>query len=44
MMNDQKSQDMEIALRQEELQQQQIDINRQQLEAIKEIQPIGRAR
>ena len=44
MMNEQKSQDMEIALRQEELQQQQIDINKQQLEAIKEIQPIGRAR
>jgi len=44
MMNDQKSQDMEIALRQEELQIQQIDINKQQLEAIKEIQPIGRAR
>ena len=44
MMNEQKSQDMEIALRQEELQQQQIEINKQQLEAIKEIQPIGRAR
>jgi len=43
-MNDQKNEEMEVALRQEELQMQQVELNKQQLEAIKEIQPIGRAR
>jgi hypothetical protein len=43
-MNDQKNEEMEVALRQEELQIQQVELNKQQLEAIKEIQPIGRAR
>jgi hypothetical protein len=43
-MNEQKNEEMEVALRQEELQIQQVELNKQQLEAIKEIQPIGRAR
>jgi tape measure domain-containing protein len=41
---DQKNEEMEVALRQAELQEIQVELNKQQLEAIKEIQPIGRAR
>lgn len=44
MMNDQKNEEMEMALRQTELAEINNQIAQQQLEAIKEIQPIGRAR
>lgn len=44
MMNDQKNEEMEMALKQTELAEINNQIAQQQLEAIKEIQPIGRAR
>lgn len=44
MMNDMKNDEMEMALKQTELAEINNQIAQQQLEAIKEIQPIGRAR
>jgi hypothetical protein len=43
-MNDQKNEEMEMALKQTELAEINNQIAQQQLDAIKEIQPIGRAR
>ena len=43
-MNDQKNDEMEMALKQTELAEINNQIAQQQLDAIKEIQPIGRAR
>ncbi len=44
MLNEQKNEEMEMALKQTELAEINNQIAQQQLEAIKEIQPIGRAR
>lgn len=41
---DQKNEEMELALKQTEIAEMELELSKQQLEAIKEIQPIGRAR